>query len=124
MQERHTLRPFVIAVATGIALWLICHLLSSAREPWDSSVYWIVVYPAATAVAVFLALRYPHGSWLRAILIFESQLVAQWVVSGEVGNLWPIAMVFFAVVSLPAGALATIAARRSQRARDATRTTQ
>jgi hypothetical protein len=120
MQERDVLRPFVIAVATGIALWLICHLLTSKREPWDSSIYWIVAYPAATAVAVFLALRYPRRSWLWAILIFESQLVAQWVVSGEVGNLWPIAMVFFAVVSLPAGALATIMARRSQRASDAT----
>jgi hypothetical protein len=119
-QEHHTLRPTMIAFATGIAIWLICHLLTSTREPWDSSFYWIVGYPAAAAVAVFLAVRYPHRSWLWAILIFESQLVAQWIVSGEVGNLWPIGMVLFAVVSLPAGALATIVARRSQRASDAT----
>src|SRR5262245_12152503 len=119
-QEHHTLRPTMIACATGIAIWLICHMITSQREAWDSSFYWIVGYPAAAAVAVSLAVRYPHRSWLWAILIFESQLVAQWIVSGEVGNLWPIGMVLFAVVSLPAGAIATIVARRSQRASDAT----
>lgn len=89
-------------------------MLTTALEPWDSPVYWVLVYPLATAFAVYMAYRFPSHSWLWSVLVFEGQLIAQWVRTGEVGNLWPLGMLVLAVLSLPGGALAAHVARRKR----------
>ncbi len=109
-----SLRPVCVAPLVGAALWLACSALTGAREPWDSPLYWLLVFPLAVATAVYLARRHPHHSWLWSLLVFEGQLLGQWVKSGELGNLWPLGMLVLAVLSLPGGAMATYVARRAE----------
>jgi hypothetical protein len=108
--------PAALATLAGVVLWGVASLLSHKREPWDASVYWVTVYPLAIAMSAVLAYRYPQRPVLWALVIFESQFLAMCIRSREAGNLWPIGMLLFAVVALPAIAAAKIAAARSPHA--------
>lgn len=105
--------PFVLAVLAGVVLWTLAALLTHKREPWDASVYWVVVYPLAIIASAMLAYRYPQRPALWTLVVFEAQFLAMCIRNGEAGNLWPMGMMLFAVIALPAILVAKFAARRS-----------
>jgi hypothetical protein len=104
----------VLAASVGVALWFVASLLTSKREPWDASVYWVVAYPLALLACAFLGYRFPERPWRWALVLFESQFLAMCVRTGELGNLWPLGMLLFAVVALPGALAAQVSARFSQ----------
>jgi hypothetical protein len=104
---------FVLAALAGIGLWGIASLIISKREPWDDSLYWLVIYPLAIVASALLAYRFPHRAKLLALVIFESQFVAMALRNREVGNLWPLGMALFAVIAIPAVFVAKVAASHS-----------
>jgi hypothetical protein len=105
----------LLATLLGVALWLLGALVTPTREPWDSRAYWVLVYPLALAACALLGYRYPERSWRWALLVFEAQFLAMCVRNGELGNLWPLGMLLFAVVALPGVVAARVAARCSRR---------
>jgi hypothetical protein len=78
-----------------------------AREPWDDTAYWAVVYPLALILSAVLGLLYRDRSWRWALTIFWAQNVAMWILGGELGNLWPLTLVISAIIAIPAMLLAT-----------------
>jgi len=104
---------FVIAAMAGVAIWSLAGLVIPRREPWDAGLYWACFYPMAVAVAAVLGYRFPQRPEALAIIVFEAQFLAMCVRNGELGNLWPIGMLLFAVVALPGVAAAKLVARRS-----------
>lgn len=105
--------PAATALFGGAVLWWIGGTLAHRREPWDSGVYWVVVYPLAVALGAWLGWRFPRRPRLAAVLVFVGQFVAMIVRNGELGGLWPLGLAWFAVLSLPAIAAATWLARHS-----------
>jgi hypothetical protein len=101
----------IIAALTGIVLWFLASLLTARREPWDDASYWVVAYPLALTCCAFLGYRFPQRPWRWALVLFESQFLAMCVRNGELGNLWPMGMLLFAVIALPGVAAAQLAAR-------------
>jgi len=97
----------------GFALWFVSSLLTSKREPWDASSYWVLVYPLAIAACALLGYRYPERPWRWPLVLFEAQFIAMCVRNGELGNLWLLGMLLFAVIALPGIVAATVAARFS-----------
>jgi hypothetical protein len=114
MSNRSPLIPVAISVAAGIALWLVASALTGKREPWDASAYWAVVYPAAILMSAFLGYSYPERPWRWALVLFESQFLAMCIRNGELGNLWPLGMAVFAIITLPGIAAAKLASRFSR----------
>jgi hypothetical protein len=114
-ERRSSAAPYAIAIATGIALWLVSSLLSGRKEPWDGGFYWIFTYPVALLASAFMGYRYLERPWRWPLVIFESQLLGAWIRSGEPGNLWPIAMVMFAALAVPGIVAAHFAARVARR---------
>lgn len=102
----------LLSIAAGAALWLLAHLLTGRREAWDSTWYWIVFYPAAIVAAAAIGHRFPQRPWRWALLVFLGQFLAQRAIDREFGSLWPLGLVLFAVMSLPAVLVATLAAGR------------
>lgn len=111
MANRSTVNAVGIATVIGVALWFVSSLLTSKREPWDASVYWVLVYPLAVAACALLGYRYPERPWRWPLVLFEAQFIAMCVRNGELGNLWPLGMLLFAVVALPGIVAAKVAAR-------------
>lgn len=110
--------PVVAAAAAGVLLWVLASVLTSKREPWDASEYWGVVYPLSIAAAAFLAYRHPRRATVLAFAVFAGQFLGMCLLAGEVGSLWPLGLVLFSVLALPAVYVAKIAARRSGKVED------
>ena len=115
MANRSTLEAVSVAAVIGVVLWFVSSLLTSKREPWDASAYWVLVYPLAIAACALLGRRYPERPWRWPLVLFEAQFIAMCVRNGELGNLWPLGMLLFAVVALPGIVAAKLAARLSGR---------
>ena len=107
--------PHVLAVCAGMLLWFGASFLSGRREPWDGAVYWGVAYPLALAIAGLLAWRFPVRPWRWALLLFVAQFAAMLLRNGEVGSLWPLGLILFGVLSLPAIVVAAAAAALRRR---------
>jgi hypothetical protein len=108
--DRRIMVPAGIAFAFGFAMWMIASIASGRKEPWDAPFYWSMLYPGAIALCAVLGWFWPRRSWLWALVLFEAQIVAATVRSGEVGNLWPLAMMLFAFMALPGMGIGWLAA--------------
>ena len=111
MNERR--RAFAFAAASGAALWLIASWATPKREAWDSGLYWFVAYPIAIAICVHLGRRFPERPWRWALALFGAQSVTMALLSGEIGNLFPMGIIAFGVISIPGILAAKWAARRA-----------
>lgn len=112
MNKTSEAAPAFIALATGAALWLLTAIACGRREAWDASAYWALAYPAALVACAALGYRYPARAWLWAVALFEGQFSAMCARNGELGGLWPLGMVMFAVLALPGVYAAKRGARR------------
>ena len=106
-------RPAIIAlsIATGVALEIGVALTGGRREAWDSPIFWTVGLPAAALVALLIGFGARRPAWLWTVLIAPSQVLTMMLRSGEIGNLWPLALVLSAILSAPFVAAAFIGSR-------------
>ena len=111
MDDRNSAAPYVLAIVAGMALWFAASLAGGRREAWDSPVYWSVAYPLAIIVCVWIGHAWPQRAWRAVLCLFAAQFVAMCIRNGELGNLWPLGLLVFAVLALPGIAAATLAAR-------------
>jgi hypothetical protein len=103
--------PAALAFGAGVVLWLVAAAATGRREAWDAGIYWSLFYPLSLAVAGILAYLFPKRPWRWAAALFLGQLVAMAVRSGEIGNLFPLGLIAFGVLSLPAVAVARFGSR-------------
>jgi hypothetical protein len=101
----------LLAVATGVALELGIHALSGRREAWDSELYWTVGLPAAGLAAALMGFISTRADWLWSAAIVPSQVMTMMVRSGELGGLWPLAVILSSILSAPFVAFAFVGSR-------------
>jgi len=77
--------------------------------------YWSVAYPVALMLCGGLGYAFPERPWRWALALFEGQFLGMVVRNGELGGLWPLGLVLFAIISLPGIATAQIARRLASR---------
>ena len=91
---------YVIAAASGVSVWVALCAVSGRREAWDSSMYFTLGIPALCIIAACLAFIQPVRPWRWSIIPMFSQ--AAWMILSQgPGNLLPIGLVFFAILSVP-----------------------
>lgn len=104
-----SLLAYGIAIAAGMVLWITTSALGGRAEPWDTSIYWTISYPAAVALAGLLGYAFPQRPWRWAVVVIYTQ-AAVMAGAGSGFGLLPLALILLAVLSLPAIALARMAA--------------
>jgi len=107
MKKEHCL--LVIAAASGAAVWIILSKVSHRREAWDSELYFLIGIPVVCVVAACLAYIEPERSWRWAVTPFAAQAIWM-VVSQGLGNMFPLGLVVFFVLSIPALLAASLGA--------------
>lgn len=115
MTTHRTFVPVLFAAVVGAALWLAASLLTGKREAWDAGSYWVVVYPLCILACAYLGYVYPKHPWRWALVLFAAQFLAMCVLNRELGNLWPLGLVLFAIIALPGVLAAKLASRLSSR---------
>jgi len=103
--------PYALAVIAGMLLWLVGAAIAGKREAWDSGFYWSLFYPLAIGASALLGYVFPERAWRWAAALFAAQFVAMGLRSGEIGNLAPLGLMMFGILSLPGVFAALIAAR-------------
>jgi hypothetical protein len=111
----NTRLAILVCVLTGVALELGIHALSGRREAWDSAEYWTIGLPAAAIVSAAVGFLSRRRDWLWTLLIVPSQTATMMLRSGEIGNLWPLTIVFSSILSAPFLLVAFIASRFRRR---------
>ena len=99
---------YVISVLSGVLVWIVVSAVSGKKEAWDSSWYG-AGYAFICAVSITLGYLKPVQTWRWGVLPFMGQFV--WMlISQEVGNLLPLGIIVFGVMSLPAAIAAKMGA--------------
>jgi hypothetical protein len=101
----------ILFVATGIGLEVGVHALSGRQEAWDSAQYWTIGMPLAIIASGALGLLSQRRDWLLSFVIVPSQVLTMTVRSGEIGSLWPLAIVFSSILSAPFAVAAFVGSR-------------
>ena len=117
MKRDHWL--LLIAAGAGALIWALIVAITGKREAWDSSLYFSVGVPLVCVLAATLGFVEPRKTWRWGVAPIAGQLVYMLLMVG-VGNLLPVGLIVFAVLSIPpviAAWLGAVIARRSQRDR-------
>jgi hypothetical protein len=91
----------VLATLTGVLLEVVIHLVTGRNEAWDSPVFWTTGLPAALVASFGIGLLAKGRAWLATLAVAPGQVAAMTIRAGEVGSLWPLAIVLSAVLSTP-----------------------
>jgi hypothetical protein len=101
MPASRTILAHALAVVIGMSLWFVASLTSGKREPWDDTAYWTGAYPIAIVISGAMGYIFPERPWRWALELCLSQFVAMAIRNGEIGNLWPLGLILFAILSVP-----------------------
>lgn len=107
MKKDHVL--YAVAILAGAAVWLAIGAVSGKREAWDSDLYFSTGLPTAYVIAFALGYFRPYRTWRWGVLPFAGQFIAMLLFAG-LGNLAPLGLILFGVLSLPAIAAARVGA--------------
>jgi len=107
----------LVALLAGAAIWIAISAATGRREAWDSGAYFSVGMPAVCVLSFVLGFARPARSWRWGVLPMAGQF-AWMLVSQGPGNLLPLGIVMFGVLSIPAIVTARVGAaigvRRAQ----------
>ena len=100
---------YLVAPVCGAAIWIVIALASGRKEAWDSGLYFSVGIPAVCLVSAVFGFLEPRRSWRWGVLPMIGQLV--WMLLSQgVGNLLPLGVIVFGVLSIPSIITARIGA--------------
>jgi len=97
------------AFFSGAGMWVVLGALTGQRETWDSTLYFRWLMPAVCVLCAGLAYLEPRRWLLLGFAPFAGQFAAMLATAGAV-NLVPLGLLAFTVLSIPALALARLAA--------------
>ncbi len=98
-----------LAVVAGILVWVVVSNASGRREAWDSQWYFVISVPVVCVVSSALGFIEPRRPWRWGIAPLVGQFSWMLVTQGP-GNLLPLGVVVFGVLSVPSIITARIGA--------------
>lgn len=97
------------AVVTGILAWVVVSTVSGKREAWDSQWYFLIGTPVVCVVSAALGFFEPNRPWRWGVAPLAGQFSWMLLTQGP-GNLLPLGLVVFGVLSVPSIITARIGA--------------
>ncbi len=101
---------YLVACAAGAITWIGTALLGHRTEAWDASLYWVAAYPVLALVLAWISFEVPSRPWRWVLAAMFSQAAVLFL-SNPSGNLLPLGLIMFALLSLPLMIPAVIGAR-------------
>jgi len=93
----------------GAAVWIVVSGVSGRTEAWDAGLYFSLGMPVVCLMSMAFAYFEPSRPWRWGVAPFAGQF-AWLLISQGPGNLLPLGIAVFAVLSIPAILLARVAA--------------
>ena len=105
--------PYIAASLSGLITCMAISLAAGRREAWDAGAYYSIGIPVMVAIIFFIAWVFPERAWRWTLAMAVGQSLSAFL-QGSSLNLFPIAIVFMTVVSVPQFIAGYIAARWSR----------
>ena len=100
---------YLIAAASGILAWVLVSAMTGRVEAWDSGLYFSVGMPVVCVVALVLGFLEPRRAWRWGVVPLLAQFLWMLLTQG-LGNLLPLGIIVFVVLSAPSIVAARIGA--------------
>ena len=100
---------YLIAITSGALIWIMVSAVSGRTEAWDSCLYYSAGMPVVCIVSMALGFFEPRRPWRWGVVPLVGQLLWMLLTQG-IGNLLPLGIVVFAVLSVPSIVAARIGA--------------
>lgn len=91
---------YVIAVMTGILVWIAVSSLSGRSEAWDSSAYFQLGIPTLCLVSFMMGYLSPERAWRWGAVPLGAQTLWMFATQG-LGNLWPLGLIVSGIFAVP-----------------------
>jgi hypothetical protein len=91
---------YAATLIVGAAAWLVVAKVTGKREAWDSDAYFSLAMPAVCLASFVCGVVEPLRSWRWGVSPLVGQFLTMLVTQG-VGNLLPLGIIVFGVLSLP-----------------------
>ena len=98
-----------VAVVAGIVVWVTVATVSGRREAWDSQWYFLIGTPVVCVVSAVLGFIEPGRPWRWGVVPLIGQFFWMLLTQGP-GNLLPLGVVVFGILSVPSIITAQIGA--------------
>jgi hypothetical protein len=92
--------PWVVAAASGAALWVWANLAQGSQEPWDGESYWTVYLPLAGGLCFVLGFGFPERPWRWPVAVMLAQLPVMFAFTGEMGVFIMLGVVLLLILSV------------------------
>lgn len=92
--------PFAASALAGLVVVGAIELLSRRNEAVDDPAYYRLGIPLMCVAIGFISYRFPHRTWRWTVSMAAGQAAAL-ALGGSGLSLWPIALIFMTVYSLP-----------------------
>jgi hypothetical protein len=101
---------FYLAAATsGVVTWVLVSAVTGRSEAWDSGLYFSVGMPVVCIVSLALGFLEPRRAWRWGVVPLLAQFFWMLLTQGP-GNLLPLGIIVFVVLSVPSIVTARIGA--------------
>jgi hypothetical protein len=100
---------YLIAAASGVVTWVLVSAITGRTEAWDSGLYFSVGMPVVCIVALVLGFLEPQRAWRWGAVPLLAQFLWMLLTQGP-GNLLPLGIIVFGVLSVPSIVAARIGA--------------
>jgi hypothetical protein len=100
---------YVIAIMIGVLTWGVISMISGRKEAWDSPSYFSVGMPVVCAASAILGFIESQKAWRWGIAPLVGQFFWMLFTQGP-GNLLPLGLIAFGVLSVPSIITAKIGA--------------
>lgn len=91
---------YLYACAAGAIAWIGTTLLTHRSEAWDASLYWVAAYPTLGLVLAWISFEMPLRPWRWVLAAMFTQAGVLFL-SDPSGNLLPLGLIVFGLLSLP-----------------------
>ncbi len=106
---------YLISGGTGVAMWLFFTAFSDGdKAAWNDIRYFTYGWPVMILAAGLFGFLAPDRPWRWAVTMTGMQQLSWWFLAREVGNLVPITIMIFIVLSAPCIFSAYLGARFSR----------
>lgn len=100
---------YLIAVTSGVLTWITVSAVSGRTEAWDSGLYFSVGMPVVCIVSMVQGFFESRRPWRWGVVPLVGQFLWMLLTQGP-GNLLPLGIIVFILLSVPSIAAARIGA--------------
>jgi hypothetical protein len=100
VKQHQDILPYALSAIAGLAVCLTIASISNRNEAWDGDLYYSVGIPIMALIIFIISYLFPQKPWRWTLSMAAGQFMSA-LINGSSLSLWPLAIIFMTVISVP-----------------------